>query len=149
MLQFCSMSIMSHGVCVGLNIITQFESQGVDADEIGESEELCSCLASLKYLKGTFKKHQADEDYLYDALALTQRTGEKQLASPLELVSVFSEAIRLKKAALGARSTRDLLGLAVADFNKRVGKASSPALVFVTSFLSSAAPGPTDAVQAS
>ena len=97
----------------------------MDADEIGESEDLCSCLASLKYLKGTFKKHQADEDYLYDALALTQRTGEKQLASPLELVSVFSEAIRLKKAALGARSTRDLLGLAVADFNKRVGKASA------------------------
>ena len=84
---------------------------------------MATCVATLKYLKGNFKRHDRGEEYLYDALALTQRTGEKQQASPMELVSVFSEAIRLKKRSLGAKSTRDLLNLCVQDYNKFVGKA--------------------------
>lgn len=44
----------------------------------------------------------------------------------MELVSVFSEAIRLKKKSIGAKSTRDLLNLCVQDYNKVVGKARDP-----------------------
>eukprot|EP00439_Symbiodinium_sp_Y106_P003450 s14955_g1.t1 len=46
---------------------------------------MATCVATLKYLKGNFKRHDREEEYLYDALALTQRTGEKQQASPMEL----------------------------------------------------------------
>ena len=92
-------------------------------EELAGDDNMATCVATLKYLKGNFKRHDRGEEYLYDALALTQRTGEKQQASPMELVSVFSEAIRLKKRSLGAKSTRDLLNLCVQDYNKFVGKA--------------------------
>ncbi|CAE7539524.1 unnamed protein product [Symbiodinium sp. CCMP2592] len=90
----------------------------VTPEDLAGDESMATCVASLKYLKGNFKRHDREEEYLYDALALTQRTGEKQQASPMELVSVFSEAIRLKKRSLGAKSTRDLLNLCVQDYNK-------------------------------
>ncbi|OLQ08636.1 hypothetical protein AK812_SmicGene7853 [Symbiodinium microadriaticum] len=94
----------------------------VTAEDLSEDASMATCVATLKYLKGNFKRHDREEEYLYDALALTQRTGEKQQASPMELVSVFSEAVRLKKKTIGAKSTRDLLNLCVQDYNKVVGK---------------------------
>ncbi|CAE7817636.1 unnamed protein product [Symbiodinium sp. CCMP2592] len=90
----------------------------VTPEELAQDDSMALCVSTLKYLKGNFKRHDREEEYLYDALALTQRTGEKQQASPMELVSVFSEAIRLKKRSLGAKSTRDLLNLCVQDYNK-------------------------------
>ena len=100
--------------------------EDITFQELAEDDSMAMCLATLKYLKGNFKRHEREEEYLYDALALAQRTGEKQQASPIELVSVFSEAIRLKKKSLGAKSTRDLLNLCVQDYNKVVGKAMGP-----------------------
>ena len=97
--------------------------EAVDPDAIAEDEDLCTCLASLKYLKANYKHHGCPDGYLYEALALCQRTSEKQNASPLDLVSIFSEAVRLRKAAVGAKSTRDMLAMCISEYNKRVGKA--------------------------
>ena len=96
-------------------------------DVISQDEGMCATLASLKYLKGNYKHHGRPDSYLYDALALCQRTAEKQSASPLDLVSIFSEAVRLRKASVGHKSTRDLLSLCLSDYNRTVGKAGSSA----------------------
>ncbi|CAE7273010.1 unnamed protein product [Symbiodinium necroappetens] len=98
-------------------LLHKLDCLDITFQELAEDDSMAMCLATLKYLKGNFKRHEREEEYLYDALALTQRTGEKQQASPMELVSVFSEAIRLKKT-IGAKSTRDLLNLCVQDYNK-------------------------------
>lgn len=60
--------------------------------------------------------------YLFESLALCQRTSEKQSASALDLASVFAEAVRLRRSVVGQKSLRDLLQACVADYNKAVGK---------------------------
>ena len=71
----------------GVGDFAQVQCEEVTAEDLGEDESMAMCVATLKYLKGNFKRHDREEEYLYDALALTQRTGEKQQASPMELVS--------------------------------------------------------------
>ena len=86
---------------------------------------MSSVLASLKYSKANFKAQCRPEDYLFRSLALTQRTAEKQVASALDLVATFGEAVRLRKmsSTVGSRALRDMLGHCVADYNKSVVKA--------------------------
>ena len=80
-------------------------AQGLSADEIGGDAELAACLASCKYMKANFTRHERPEMYLFESLALCQRTSEKQSASPLDLASVFAEAVRIKRAVLGPEIT--------------------------------------------
>ena len=99
-----------------------YSAQGVESEAISDDEHMCSCLASLKYIKANYKHHLRQDAYLYEALALCQQTSEKQNASPLDLVSIFAEAVRLRKASVGQKSTRDLLAMCIGEYNKVVGK---------------------------
>ena len=97
-------------------------AQGLSADEIGGDAELAACLASCKYMKANFTRHERPEMYLFESLALCQRTSEKQSASPLDLASVFAEAVRIKRAVLGQKSLREVLAMCVSEYNKAVGR---------------------------
>ena len=73
-------------------------------------------------MKGNFTRHERPEMYLFESLALCQRTSEKQSASALDLASVFAEAVRLKRSVLGQKSLRDVLGMCISEYNKAVGR---------------------------
>ena len=94
----------------------------MNPDEISDDADFSSCLASCKYLKGNFTHHDRPEMYLFESLALCQRTSEKQSASALDLASVFAEAVRIKRAVLGQKSLRDVLAMSVSEYNKAVGR---------------------------
>ncbi|OLP75981.1 hypothetical protein AK812_SmicGene44142 [Symbiodinium microadriaticum] len=96
--------------------------EGINADEITQDEDFAACLASCKYMKGNFTRHERPEMYLFESLALCQRTSEKQSASALDLASVFAEAVRLKRSVLGQKSLRDVLGMCISEYNKAVGR---------------------------
>ncbi|CAE7319141.1 unnamed protein product, partial [Symbiodinium sp. CCMP2456] len=95
---------------------------GVTAEEISDDKDFAACLATYKYMKGNFTFHPRPEMYLFESLALCQRTSEKQSASALDLASVFAEAVRLRRSVVGQKSLRDLLSACVSDYNKAVGK---------------------------
>ena len=73
-------------------------------------------------MKANFTRHERPEMYLFESLALCQRTSEKQSASPLDLASVFAEAVRIKRAVLGQKSLREVLAMCVSEYNKAVGR---------------------------
>ena len=99
-------------------------TQGVDSGQLAEDDDFCQVVASLKYSKGNFRKLDRPEAYLHQALSVTQRTGEKQTASVLDLVASFGEAARLKKVGGSAgKALRDIVSGCVADFNRQVSKA--------------------------
>ncbi|CAE7247199.1 unnamed protein product [Symbiodinium sp. CCMP2592] len=103
-------------------IFAMIHHMGITADEISGDADFANCLASCKYLKGNFTYHERPEMYLFESLALCQRTSEKQSASALDLASAFAEAVRIKRAVLGQKSLRDVLGLCVSEYNKAVGR---------------------------
>ena len=39
-------------------------------EELAGDDNMATCVATLKYLKGNFKRHDREEEYLYDALAV-------------------------------------------------------------------------------
>ena len=91
-------------------------------EEIADDADFAACLATYKYMKANFTYHPRPELYLFESLALCQRTSEKQSASALDLASVFAEAVRLRRAVMGQKSLRDVLQACVTDYNKAVGK---------------------------
>ena len=110
----------------GFLLLHRETSKGVDECQLQEDSGMCEVLASLKYLKANFRRHKKAEEHLFQALAICQRTGEKQQASPLDLVATFGEACRIRKmTGGGSKSLRDTLSGCIADFNKHaVAKAA-------------------------
>ena len=95
--------------------------EGIDGQQLAEDADFSEMVASLKYLKGNFRRQERPEGYLFSSLALMQRTSEKQSASPLDLLSTFGEATRLRRST--GKALRDVLGQCVAEFNRSVVKA--------------------------
>ena len=91
----CEMNLLTVSLCAGDGVMScarfllSQRAEGINADEISDDEDLATCLASCKYLKGNYTHHERPEMYLFESLALCQRTSEKQSASALDLASVF------------------------------------------------------------
>ena len=108
---------------VSVGAVHACDVQEITLEELADDPDMSACLASCKYLKGNYRFLARSELYLYEALTLCQRTGEKMSASPLDLVGVFGESVRIRRGVVGQKSTRDLLQACITDFNKNVGKA--------------------------
>ena len=60
--------------------------------------------------KANYRQEDMTESYLNKSLAICQRTGEKQMASALDLLATFWEAARLRKmSSSGSKALRDVL----------------------------------------
>lgn len=103
-------------------------------EELEEDEHACKVLACMRFLRCNFKKHEAEEHFLYESLCgvlsrcslefwfsffcfimllssnlhmcqgLANRTAEKSKPSALDLMLLFKESVRLKQTHGTAKS---------------------------------------------
>ena len=116
-----------------------------------EDPHFAAVIASFRYIRCNFKKHQRAEQYIYESLSpsvkslslhlwililpsswsktltliylgLANRRAEKTKPSCLDFVLIFREAARIKREAAPHVSLRDCVWGAVAEYNKTVTK---------------------------
>ncbi|CAK9047521.1 unnamed protein product [Durusdinium trenchii] len=101
-------------------------------EELEEDEHACKVLACMRFLRCNFKKHEAEEHFLYESLcgvlSLANRTAEKSKPSALDLTLLFKESVRLKQTHGTAKShsIRDTLYLCIQEYNKQAWRISDP-----------------------